>query len=235
MNYLIIIGIIGLLILMHELGHFICAKLAGIPIAVFSIGFGSKIIRWKRKETEYCISLIPLGGYILPLVKDEKEFFQIQTGKRIIFSIGGPLANIFISLLFLFVLNVVTFGSSFNLMRPFFELADTFAKIAFSIPQLFTSPEKLSGIVGIVNIGGQFISSSFINAIRILISLSLNLAVFNLLPIPALDGGKIILYLLEKIHPKLLKIQMPMTIAGWLLIFGLMIYATFNDIAKIFA
>lgn len=235
MNYLIIIGIIGLLILIHELGHFICAKLAGIPIAVFSIGFGPKIIRWKRKETEYCISLIPLGGYILPLVKDEKEFFQIQTNKRIIFCIGGPLANILSALIFLFLINAITFGTSINLLKPFTQLTGLFAKIVFSIPQIFSSPEKLSGIVGIVSMGGQFIGSSFQNVLQIIISLSMNLAIFNLLPIPALDGGKIILYLLEKIHPKLLKIQMPMTIAGWLLIFGLMIYATFNDIAKIFA
>jgi len=56
-----------------------------------------------------------------------------------------------------------------------------------------------------------------------------------MLPIPALDGGKIILYLLEKIHPKLLKIQLPATIAGWVIIAGLTVYVTIKDVVKIFA
>ncbi|MBN2401048.1 MAG: site-2 protease family protein [Spirochaetes bacterium] len=237
MNYFIIIALIGMLIFIHELGHFIFAKLTGIPVAVFSIGFGPKIWKYKAKETEYCISVIPLGGYILPAIENESEFYQIPVIKRILFSIGGPLANILLPIILLIFLNIFSSSASFSaiLLNPFIQVSDYFINIVMTIPVMFTSPDHLSGIVGIVNTGSQFIASGIRDTIKLLILLSLNLAVFNLLPIPALDGGKIILYFLEKIHPKLLKIQIPATIAGWLIITGLMVYVTVNDVVKIFA
>ena len=237
MNYFIIIAIIGVLIFIHELGHFVFAKLTGIPIAVFSVGFGPKIWKYKKRETEYCISIFPLGGYILPAINDEKEFYQIPVLKRIIFCIGGPLANVFLPVIVLSILNIFNPGSSLAgiFINPFIKTSNLLFNMLQTIPEIFVSPENLSGIVGIVNTGSQFIASSFQNTIKLFILLSLNLAVFNMLPIPALDGGKIFLYLLEKIHPKLLKIQLPATIAGWLIIAGLTVYATINDVAKIFA
>ncbi len=237
MNYFIIIAIIGVLIFIHELGHFVFAKLTGIPIAVFSVGFGPKIWKYKKRETEYCISIFPLGGYILPAINDEKEFYQIPVLKRIIFCIGGPLANIFLPVIVLSILNIFNPGTSLAgiFINPFIKTSNLLFNMLQTIPAIFVSPENLSGIVGIVNTGSQFIASNFQNTIKLLILLSLNLAVFNMLPIPALDGGKILLYLLEKIHPKLLKIQLPATIAGWLIIAGLTVYVTINDVVKIFA
>jgi regulator of sigma E protease len=52
------------LILIHELGHFIVARLTGVGVERFSIGFGPVLFRWRGKETEYCLSLIPMGGYV---------------------------------------------------------------------------------------------------------------------------------------------------------------------------
>ncbi|MCL6558986.1 MAG: site-2 protease family protein [Firmicutes bacterium] len=95
------------------------------------------------------------------------------------------------------------------------------------------SSEQLSGVVGIVVQGGQFVGADVLKALYFSILLSLNLAVFNLLPIPALDGGKIILYLLEKAHPKLLRLHIPLAVAGWVLLIGLMVYATVLDIGRI--
>ncbi len=63
--------------------------------------------------------------------------------------------------------------------------------------------------------------------------MSLNLAVFNLLPFPVLDGGKIVLCMLEKIHPRLKMLHMPLGIAGWVVMIGLMIYITYMDMARI--
>jgi regulator of sigma E protease len=62
--------------------------------------------------------------------------------------------------------------------------------------------------------------------------LSLNLAVFNMLPVPALDGGKILLYLLEKLHHRLARLHIPLSIGGWVCILGLMIYATYLDVER---
>jgi hypothetical protein len=56
--------VIGLLILIHELGHFFVARWTGVGVERFSIGFGPVLLRWKGKETEYCLSVIPMGGYV---------------------------------------------------------------------------------------------------------------------------------------------------------------------------
>ena len=56
--------VIGVLILIHELGHFLVARLVGVGVERFSIGFGPVLLRWRGKETEYCLSLIPMGGYV---------------------------------------------------------------------------------------------------------------------------------------------------------------------------
>ena len=58
------IVVIGVLILIHELGHFIMARLTGVGVERFSIGFGPVLLRWRGKETEYCLSAIPMGGYV---------------------------------------------------------------------------------------------------------------------------------------------------------------------------
>lgn len=237
MNYLIIVGIIGFLILVHEFGHFIFAKIVNVNISVFSVGFGPVLFRRKWHETEYRISLIPLGGYVMPGVKDEKEFFNIPAYKRIIFSAGGPLANIILPLIVLVGISIYSTGMSFAsaVYTPITQVLNSVLSIGKAVSLIFSTPEKLSGVVGIIAVGGQIIGSGIFKAINLLIMLSLNLAVFNLLPIPALDGGKILLYLLEKIHPKFLKIQIPVTICGWIFLLVLIAYATFNDIAKLIA
>ena len=56
--------VIGVLILIHELGHFLVARWMGVGVERFSIGFGPVLARWRGKETEYCLSLIPMGGYV---------------------------------------------------------------------------------------------------------------------------------------------------------------------------
>ena len=56
--------VIGILILIHELGHFVVARWTGVGVERFSIGFGPVLLRWRGKETEYCLSAIPMGGYV---------------------------------------------------------------------------------------------------------------------------------------------------------------------------
>jgi regulator of sigma E protease len=56
--------VIGILILIHELGHFLVARWTGVGVERFSIGFGPVLLRWRGTETEYCLSLIPMGGYV---------------------------------------------------------------------------------------------------------------------------------------------------------------------------
>ena len=56
--------VLGVLIFVHELGHFLVARRHGVRVLTFSLGFGPKILKVTRGDTEYCVSAIPLGGYV---------------------------------------------------------------------------------------------------------------------------------------------------------------------------
>jgi regulator of sigma E protease len=72
--------VIGVLILVHELGHFAMARLAGVGVERFSIGFGPVLWRFRGKETEYCVSAIPMGGYVKMMGDDENPLEGGATG-----------------------------------------------------------------------------------------------------------------------------------------------------------
>lgn len=230
-----VIFIISLLILVHEAGHFLSAKACGVSIATFSIGLGPKLWGVQYGETEYRLSLIPLGGYVLPAIEDEQEFFNIPIHKRVIFTLGGPIANIMAAILLLSVQNTVISGWSFygGMIAPFWQSSNLLVQFVQALPGLFVQPEQLSGIVGIVAIGGQIVERDYTQLLWLAIVLNINLAVFNLLPLPPLDGGKLLLYGLEKINTRLVKLHLPVTVAGWVLLLGLMIYATIGDIGNL--
>jgi regulator of sigma E protease len=235
MSYLLIFTIISLLILIHEVGHFFAARAVGIPVARFSIGMGPVLWRIKRGETEYCLSLLPLGGYVLPALESEDDFFKISFARRMVFVIGGPFANLVLPLVFAAAINTITHGSSFSgiFIQPLRQVVSLFIGMAAALPAVFVHPEQLSGVVGIVAHGGTIIGTDLLKALRFAAMLSCNFALFNLLPIPALDGGKIVLFLMEKIHPKMAKLNLPLTIAGWAAVLLLMLYVTVHDIVKL--
>lgn len=103
--------LLGILIFVHEFGHFIVAKCAGVRILKFSLGFGPKIIGRKIGDTEYLLSALPLGGYVKPLgespdepISEEEKQFSLShqgIGKRFAIIVAGSLFNIiFACLLF---------------------------------------------------------------------------------------------------------------------------------------
>ncbi len=90
---------IGFLIWFHELGHFLMAKLFGVRVEVFSIGFGPPIVRKKVGDTLYQIASIPLGGYVKlygeeERLSDSRAFSSKAPWQKIIIALGGPLFNI---------------------------------------------------------------------------------------------------------------------------------------------
>jgi regulator of sigma E protease len=237
MSYLIVVLSIGFVILVHEFGHFVAAKRAGIAVAVFSLGFGPKLIARKWRGTEYRLSLIPLGGYVLPEIEDEKEFFAIPVNKRMAMALGGPLASMLFPAICFSIIFPIRYGFSLAnvVIKPILRAMNLLLAMAAALPRIFSHGEQLSGIVGVVAQGGAFVGNSPLNAVQFAALISLNLALLNLLPIPALDGGKIFLYLLEKIHPKLRRLHMPLAVAGWIFLIGLMVYVTVADVGKLFA
>ena len=94
--------VLGVLVLIHEWGHFIAAKLCGVRVDVFSIGFGSRIWGWKRGDTDYRVSWLPLGGYV-KMAGDNPaeersgapyEFLSRPRWQRFIIAVAGPFMNI---------------------------------------------------------------------------------------------------------------------------------------------
>lgn len=99
------------LIFVHELGHFVWAKIFGVKVLTFSIGFGPKIVRLRGRETEYCIGLLPLGGFVkmleetreTVLPEDRGRTFEAQAiWKRVIIVLAGPMMNILFPILLYF-------------------------------------------------------------------------------------------------------------------------------------
>jgi len=93
---------LGGLIFLHEGGHFLAAKGMGMPVEVFSLGFGPRLFGFKWRETDVRLSLLPLGGYVKlagfnpeePGAEDPYGFLQQPFGKRMLFYSGGILANL---------------------------------------------------------------------------------------------------------------------------------------------
>src|SRR6266403_5617380 len=65
--------VLGVMILVHEWGHFIAARIFGVRVDVFSIGFGPRLFGWKRGATDYRVSALPLGGYVRMAGQDPSE------------------------------------------------------------------------------------------------------------------------------------------------------------------
>jgi regulator of sigma E protease len=99
-----IVLLLGGLIFVHELGHFIVAKALGVKVVRFSIGFGPRLFGFVRGETEYRISLLPLGGYVKMAGDDPSEelapedrgrgFLEQRPWKRFVIALAGPAANL---------------------------------------------------------------------------------------------------------------------------------------------
>ena len=107
------IVVLGVLIFVHELGHFLVAKASGVTVLRFSLGFGPKVLGTKRGDTEYWLSLVPLGGYVKMLGEDpenevpeeerERSFSHQSVLKRIAIVFAGPFSNFLLAIV-LFVL-----------------------------------------------------------------------------------------------------------------------------------
>ena len=94
--------VLGVLVFVHELGHFLAARRLGVRVLTFSLGFGPKILRFTRGDTEYCVSVIPLGGYVKmagetpddPGMGRPDEFMSKTKWERFQILIMGPVMNI---------------------------------------------------------------------------------------------------------------------------------------------
>lgn len=124
MTLIYFILILGIIVLIHEFGHFFFAKRSGIYVYEFSIGMGPRIFKWTRKndETEYSIRIIPIGGYVQmageevdddPDVPKDKKFSSKTFGQKFMTVIAGIMNNFLLAIFLLFLLALFN-GASQN-------------------------------------------------------------------------------------------------------------------------
>ena len=232
MGYLETLVLLGLLILIHEAGHLAAAKLVGIPVSAFSVGLGPRL--WSRRwgQTEYSLRAFPLGGFVVPAVASESEFRAIELKRRLAFFLGGPLANLAVAVPLFGILNGLRGGLSFYdvVVAPFGQVIAACWEPLSSLPRVFAEPASLLGVVGLVMEGGQLAAAGMM--LELAVSLSLSLAVLNMLPIPVLDGGQILMSCLEEAFPRLIRLRAAATLLGVLVLAGLVIYTNVQDTVR---
>ena len=144
----------GFVIAIHELGHFLFAKWAGVRVEVFSIGFGPRLLTWRGGETEYSLSLLPFGGYVkmtgqedMPQAPDAptpapdpRSYLSARPGWKALILLGGVLFNFLSS----YVLLIALAFWGYPVLRPVVgEVAET---ITTAKAQVVPSPAATAGL-----------------------------------------------------------------------------------------
>ncbi len=357
LTVLIFIIILGLLIFVHELGHFLVAKKNGVRVEEFGFGFPPRIFGVKRGETTYSLNAIPLGGFVKILGEDGQErndphsFGAKKIWRRALILVAGVSMNIVLAFVLLSLGNIIGLPtavddsqnisgakvqilqvaanspaqsvglksgdalikisaaqnslSSIEKVSQFQnfieqskgqEIVLTFERarqilttklvprvnppagegaigvelariadvsypwyqaiyeafistaslvwlilkaIGFLLWQLISRGQvsgDIAGPVGIFNLTGQAAQMGFIYLLQLTVLLSINLAIINILPLPALDGGRLLFLLIEKIKgsPVSQKVEKAVHSAGFAFLIIVMILVTIRDVVRLF-
>ena len=287
MGVLLTIILLGLIIFLHELGHFMTAKWFKMPVKEFSLGMGPKLISKKFGETVYSIRVFPLGGFVNISGMEEKEiekdaiiveteeeinkileenddaivytqeeideinydnengFFTKSPLQRFIVLIAGVAMNFLSAFIVLFfVVAAMTeiahdIGFLLQLKITWKLFLQIFYETLNGVKLLFTghvAPKEMTGPVGLPKVVGQIYKSEGISVMKnIFALLSVNIGIMNLLPIPALDGGRILFVIPEFFGIKVnKKVENIIHMCGMILLIILMLFIMFNDIMNYF-
>ena len=343
MTLIYFILVLTITVMVHEFGHFICAKKNGVYVYEFSIGMGPKLISKKKGETDYSIRLLPIGGFVSMAGEDmeseddvpkDRQLCNKSVFVRFITMAAGVTFNILLALILLFVVGLITGNpkndttiskvfDAYPIVDTNIEVGDKILKIdntkiksyedialeltvksgknidmtvehsngnieTVGVKPIYTerdgqsgysygfsldsSKEKgfvsaikysfnktinlvrqmyrilyylvtgklsfdnLSGPIGIFTIVGTAASAGLLNIIYLIAYLCINVAVINILPFPAFDGGRILFLIIEKIKGSKVdsKFENMIHTIGFVLLMILMIYVSYNDIVRIF-
>lgn len=226
-----------LLIFPHELGHFIVAKAVGVKVNEFSFGMGPAIYKKEKGETTYSIRLVPVGGYCAMEGEDEdsddsRSFGNQSAWGKIAILIAGAAMNLLIAI----VVATITYKSFTIGCKATWYLGDLMFK---SLGMLITGKvpvSDLSGPVGIISMAGETVHYGMIYFGNLVVLMSLNLAVINMLPLPALDGGRILFVIIRKIAGNRITDENEGKVhgIGLMLLLALIVFVTWNDIVRLF-
>ena len=331
--YAVAVALFLILIVIHEFGHFIAAKLMGVRVNEFAVGFGPKIFKWGKGETKYAVNLIPLGGYCAMEGEDEasddtRAFCNKKAWRRFVIVVMGAVFNLLLGLVLVAVillpekrftttvvssfhenavseqyglqqgdeitqvngrkifttydlsyafsnvdnseiditvkrdgkkiqLNGVKFASQeidginylevdfyvegkdktfFSFVGHTFDTAVSYCAVVYrSLIDLITGKygiSAMSGPVGVTVAIGSVAKQSLKNILPVMALITINLGLFNLLPLPALDGGRLVFILFEMIFKKPVpqKYESIVHAVGFILLIGFMLIITFKDI-----
>ena len=342
---------LSFIIVVHEWGHFIVARLIGVKVERFSIGFGPKLLGLRRGDTEYCLCLFPFGGYVKmagesdeeespkPAPKPKKwEYRGRSIGERIAIVMAGPAVNYLVGFLIFVVIFLVgapilstkigkvmedypaaraglkegdrilavngrvmdnweevteaihsqtgpielkinragqteaitiqpTVKEMTNLLGATvrvgmvgiapseevetrrYPLPQAVARAGgriYSLTHLtlqalwriatggLSVKESMTGPVGIFYLTSSVAQQGFIHLLQLVAILSTSLGIFNILPLPVLDGGHCLFLLIEKVKgsPVTFRTQEWLTRAGMALLLLLLVVVTYNDLVK---
>ena len=248
------IFVFGVLITVHEFGHFITAKMTGMRVDEFAIGFGPNIFQKKVGETLYSLRIIPLGGYnkiagMDPEEPDSDDSFKSKSDKEITVTAehqgavknyqmtpaydaqyGRPLIGISPTYEQYQpgVVEAATMGAGYT-KYIIFAMIDGLQKIITG-----AAPADVSGPIGVAKMAGEMANQGMLPLLNFIAFLSINLGVINLLPLPALDGGHFVLLVLEAVRGKPLGARATNAIqmVGVAIILSITVLAVFNDISR---
>lgn len=266
---LAVIGVLlfGLIIFIHEFGHFFTAKLSHVCVNEFSIGMGPKLFSFTRGETQYSLRILPIDGYTVRTGQD----LSFALSMAALDSTDGTAA---LDLTVKRGEETVTFndltinttsadGKQYRAVLDFYVLGEektpwTLIKNAFAdtystVRMIFNSLigmvtgrfgfKELAGPVGTAQAVTQAASAGLKqsfgaavnNIVYIMLVISVNLGIVNLLPLPALDGGRLVFLIIEAIfrRPVPAKYERWVHAGGFALLICLMLAVTFQDIMRI--
>jgi len=258
---LVFATVISVLVVVHELGHHLMAKFFGVPVEVFSVGFGPRLLAVRRGETEYRLSAIPFGGYVkmagtspfrgdvVPNGFDSKAPWQ-----RFLILLAGPVMNV------AFALALATVGLWVGIEIPAPGHPETLAiyrpeplaaiplairaitasttAVLSTLGGLLTgnlSPSHLIGPVGLAQMTGEAAQLGWRSILAAMAFISLNLGICNLLPIPILDGGHMLMLMVEGVTRRSISFRVRKVLirAGAFAMLLLLATTFYNDLGRL--
>lgn len=340
MNLIITILILGIIIFIHELGHFLTAKYFKMPVSEFAIGMGPKLYSHETLETTYSIRAIPIGGFVnidgMEVESEVEDGFNSKSPiARFTVLFAGVFMNFVLALVIIYGMvisggkviqnedavigNVMEESKAYNILEkgdkileindrtigewsdilgivkdevkkegdiitldvlrggeeveleiePYFDeereqpiigilpdytvekygLIDGFKVTGTTFVEIFTQTlgglkllvtgkvkaDEVSGPVGMIKVVGEASKGGALLLVWLTAMLSVNIGIFNLLPFPALDGGRIVFVVLELLGINVnKKLEERLHMVGMVILLGLILLITMNDVTNLF-